>query len=108
MHHMCYVNISNIELDVEPGLTPREIRLAELLAEVDTASHAKIDEICQLLYINYLLPRGRRPKLAERRARLRNIIQARLRNNRRAVIDQAKLNAFIGPLTPAQKNGHPF
>ena len=106
MYHMCYVNISNIELDQEPDFTPHEIRLMELQDQVATASHAKIDEICQLLYFKAM--RNRRAKLAERRAQLHNYIQGRRKTQRQAVINQAKLSAFIGPLTPAQKNGHPF
>ena len=102
----CRVKVDHVQLTEEPELTPYETRLREFLAFVETANHAKLDEMNNEL--RRIPSRGRRPKLNERRAALKHFLEIRIKKQREAVVHRAKIDAFIGPITTQQHNGHPF
>lgn len=105
MHPLCYVNISNIEADQPPPSAYMQ-KLEELILQVPTASHARIDEIwAEVFNVRF---RGRRDVLVQRRADLVHSLRRRIDSQARALHYQARKDKFIGPLTIQQRNGHPF
>lgn len=105
MHPLCYVNISNIEVE-QPAPSPYMQKLEHLILQVPTASHSRIDEIWwDIFSVRF---RGRRDLLVQRRAGLVQSLRRRIDSQARALYQQAQKEAFIGPMTIQQRNGHPF
>ena len=105
MHPLCYINLSNIEVE-QPAPSPYMQKLEDLILQVPTASHARIDEIwAEVFNVRF---RGRRDVLVQRRADLVASLRRRIASQARALYQQAQKEAFIGPLTIQQRNGHPF
>lgn len=105
MHPLCYINLSNIEVE-QPAPSPYMQKLEELILQVPTASHARIDEIwAEVFNVRF---RGRRAVLVQRRADLIASLRRRIASQARALYQQAQKEAFIGPMTIQQRNGHPF
>jgi hypothetical protein len=105
MHPLCYINLSNIEV---PQPTPSAYmqKLEDLIHQVPSASHARIDEIWwDIFSVRF---RGRREVLVQRRAELVRSLRQRIASQARALHNRARMDAFIGPLTIQQRNGHPF
>lgn len=107
MHSICYINVKGITLETEPELSKLELKLLAILETISKASHAGLDEIA-LKVFNHVELRSRRPKLDDRRKRYASRMHAQLELERENIIHNAKINKFIGPLTMAQENGHPF
>lgn len=106
MHPLCYINLSNIEVD-QPPPSEYMLMLEDLILQVPTASHARIDEIYKSIF-NIRFATKRRNVLVSRRAELISTLQRRIASQARALHYQARKAAFIGPLTIQQRNGHPF
>lgn len=104
MHPICYFRIDNIEVD-QPAVSDREIMLRDLIPTVETARHAQLDAIEKRLYMRFGT-KGK--KLKFRRATLARYIECQIQNDRKSRLIHAKRDAFIGPLTIAMQNGHPF
>ena len=106
MHPICYFRTDNISVNGPFPISSRTQFELDLCAEAQNASHARIDEINELLY--RLPTRGKRSLLKYRRESfIHNANSIRRRAQKNAFII-AKREAFIGPLTISQKNGHPF
>lgn len=105
MHPLCYVNVSNIEVP-EPQPSAYMQKLEDLILQVPSASHARLDEIyAEVFNVRF---RGRREVLVQRRAQLVASLRQRIASQARALQHRARMEAFIGPLTIQQRNGHPF
>lgn len=105
MHPLCYINLSNIEVP-QPAPSAYMQKLEDLIHQVPSASHARIDEIyAEVFNVRF---RGRREVLVQRRAELVRSLRQRINSQARALYQQAQKAAFIGPLTIQQRNGHPF
>lgn len=80
--------------------------LRALAARIPTASHDELDAIHAQL--SNIKGRGRRPKLADRRTALANMVARKIANTEKLVAENAARDAFIGPRTLREQNGHPF
>jgi len=106
MHHLCYFRTDNISVNGPFPINSRTQFELELCEEGQSASHARIDEINELLYRRPI--HGKRDLLKYRRESFihnANSIRRRAQENAFAI---ANREAFIGPLTIQQQNGHPF
>lgn len=105
MHPICYFRTDNIHVMgpfPAPDFTLRQLAAA---ARIDSAGHDELDDIAAALRVR---DSGRRYNLKIRRARLHHAVAAIRRRAQEHGFNRAKRAAFIGPLTIAQKNGHPF
>jgi hypothetical protein len=105
MHHLCYFNTSNIEITETPATHPQEEMWAEIIPTIPKMRHADLDELFAKLR-SYR--RGKRDIIVQRRSTATYLIESKIRNIRSCQISAAKRAAFIGPLTGAMQNGHPF
>lgn len=106
MHPLCYYRIDNIEAE-QPAPSKYMLELEQLILEIPTASHARLDEIWASVY-NVRHQRGRRDVLVQRRAHLITSLRQRITSQARALHQRARMEKFIGPLTIQMQNGHPF
>jgi hypothetical protein len=106
MHPLCYIKTDNIEVEV-PEQTEQERKILSLLENVEKSSHADLDELFSILH-PYRVMRGNRDPLKYRRMHFINSVEAKVRVIQRSALAKARIDAFIGPLTIQQRNGHPF
>ena len=106
MHPMCYFRTDNIQVMGPFPASEWATKQLSIETEIDTARHARLDEICEHLGIRD--HRGPRYPLKIRRIRLHHHMAAVRRRAQEGAFVTARRAAFIGPLTIAQQNGHPF
>ena len=106
MHPMCYFRIDNIQVMGPFPAGEWATRQLAFEPEIATAGHARLDEINERLGIRY--HRGPRHTLKVRRAQLGHHMEYLRRRVQMGAFLTARRAAFIGPLTIAQQNGHPF
>ena len=84
-------------------------RLEATAKIIPTASHAKLDEICAENHGRISL-RGpaKRDLLVNRREMLLRTVTKRIEQHHANVAYQAERDAFIGPRTIRDQNGHPY
>lgn len=90
-------------------MTQALAHLARLAAECTTATHERLDAIVRAA--NLTPSFYERKHYRSRTGRRTAVHQAILRTIKRqedAIARRAEMDAFVGPMTPAQRNGHPF
>ena len=83
-------------------------KLENVASIIPTATHAQLDELAddRMLFIPGW--KAGRAKIADRRFGMLHLITRKIQNDHKQALLRQKRDAFIGPLTTTQRNGHPF
>jgi hypothetical protein len=114
MHPLCYFRTDNISVNGPFPINSRVQFELDLCEEGQNASHARIDEILELIHRRSIPLRHGRDHRGNRqllKARRKSFIYQADQIRRRAqehAFRIAKRDAFIGPKTISMENGHPF
>lgn len=94
--------------DTSAFTSPFIEKVEAFIAEMPKATHARMDEIGADLFLKGMFDRKHYTSIAHRRAAMTRGLNKRVENSRRALAERTAMDAFIGPTTLRERNGHPF